>query len=364
MRKIVAVIIVVLIILVTGIFLIHGKRAETDVTKKHTKVGFVMLGNRDDKSYNQSHFQSMEKTKETLNLEVLYRESVPTDETCVTVMEELIKEGCEIVICNSYDYGKWIYQVAEKYPDIYFFHASGITQSKNLATYFGRMYQMRYLSGIVAGLQTQTNEIGYVASFDLSEVNRGINAFTLGVRSVNKDAVVHVEWSGTWTEDEAVEVATNKLLDNYNIDVIAMHSDSIRALEIAEERGIWSIGYNVDNSDNFPKTFLTAPIWQWENYYEPYIRKCLQGKFKGENYWEGTSTGVVGLAKITDNAKPEAKEKVEQMKQKMENEFFDVFNGPIMDSEGTLRIGEGENMSDEAMLNEFDWYVEGVIVHE
>lgn len=364
MKKIVVVIVAVLAILVIGIFLINGRKENTDVTQKHTKVGVLMIGTRDDKSYNQSHFQSMEKTKETLNLEVLYREAVPTDETSLEVMEELIAEGCEIIICTSYNYGEWIYQMAEKYPNIYFFHASGVTQSKNLATYFGRIYQMRYLSGIVAGLQTETNEIGYVAAFDLSEVNRGINAFTLGVRSVNPDAVVHVEWSGSWTEDEAVEVATNQLLEEHNIDVIAMHSDSIRALEIAEERGIWSIGYNVDNSDNFPNTFLTAPVWQWENYYEPYIRKCLQGKFKGENYWEGTSTGVVGLAEITENAKPEAKEKVKEMQQKMENEFFDVFNGPIVDTEGVLRIEDGENMSDEAMLNHFDWYVEGVIVHE
>lgn len=364
MKKIVSVIVAVLVTLVVGILLINSRKEDTDVTKKHTKVGFVMIGSRDDKSYNQSHYDSMETTAGKLNLDVLYRESVPTDETSKEVMEELIEEGCEIVICNSYDYGEWIYEMAEKYPEIYFFHASGITQNKNLATYFGRMYQMRYLSGIVAGLQTETNEIGYVAAFDISEVNRGINAFTLGVRSVNQDAVVHVEWSGSWTEDEAVEVATNKLFDNYNIDVIAMHTDSIRALEMAEERGIWSIGYNVDNSEEFPNTFLTAPVWQWENYYEPYILKCLQGKFRGENYWEGTSTGVVGLAEITENAKPEIKEAVAKTRDKLENGFFDVFYGPIVDSKGVVRIREGENMSDVTMLNNFDWYVEGVVIHE
>jgi len=364
MKKIVTVIVAILVTLVVGILLINSRKEDTDVTKKHTKVGFVMIGGRDDKSYNQSHYESMENAADTLNLDVLYRESVPTDETSRDVMEELIEEGCEIIICNSYDYGEWIYEMAEKYPEIYFFHASGIKQSKNLATFFGRMYQMRYLSGIVAGLQTETNEIGYVAAFDISEVNRGINAFTLGVRSVNKDAVVHVEWSGSWTEDEAVEIATNKLFDNYNIDVIAMHTDSIRALEMAEERGIWSIGYNVDNSEEFPNTFLTAPVWQWENYYEPYILKCLQGKFRGENYWEGTSTGVVGLAEITGNAKPGIEAVVEQSRKKMENGFFDVFYGPITDVKGLVRIQKGENMSDEAMLNNFDWYVEGVIIHE
>jgi len=364
MKKVISVIIIVLIIVVAGIFLINGKKENTDVTKEQTKVGFLMIGNRDDKSYNQSHYEAMEKTAESLNLNVIYHESAPTDERSKKVMEELIEEGCEIIICNSYDYGEWILEVAEENPDIYFFHASGIVQAKNLATYFGRMYQMRYLSGIVAGMQTETDEIGYVAAFPISEVNRGINAFTLGVRSVNPDAVVHVEWCDSWTDDDAAGAAAKKLYDNYDIDVITMHTDSVRVLEMAEEREIWSVGYNVDNSKNFPKTFLTAPVWQWENYYEPHILKCLQGKFRGDNYWEGASEGVVGLAELTGNTKAGALEAVNEAREKMEIGTFDVFYGPIVDSEGVLRIAEGENMSDDAMLNQFDWYVEGVIIHE
>jgi len=364
MKKIISIIVIVLIIVIVGIFLINGKKENTDVTKRQTKIGFLMIGNRDDKSYNQSHYEAMEKTAESLNLNVIYRESAPTDERSKKVMKELIEEDCEIIICNSYDYGEWILEVAEENPEVYFFHASGIIQAKNLATYFGRMYQMRYLSGIVAGMQTETGEIGYVAAFPISEVNRGINAFTLGVRSVNPDAVVHVEWCDSWTDDAAAGAAAKKLYDNYDIDVITMHTDSVRVLEMAEERGIWSVGYNVDNSENFPKTFLTAPVWQWENYYEPHILKCLQGKFRGDNYWEGASEGVVGLAELTSNTKVGALEAVNEAREKMENGTFDVFYGPIADREGVIRIAEGENMSDEAMLNQFDWYVEGVIVHE
>ena len=150
----------------------------------------------------------------------------------------------------------------------------------------------------------------------------------------------------------------------FDIDVVAMHTDSLRVLELAEERGIWSIGYNLDNSDNFPNTFLTAPVWQWENYYEPYILKCLQGKFKGNNYWEGANTGVVGLAPLTANVKAGADKLVEEKRELFENGMVDVFYGPIRDNEGNLRVAEGESMSDATMLNSFDWYVEGVVVHE
>lgn len=364
MKKIVSVIIVILAIVVAGILLISGKHENTDVTKEQTKVGFLMIGGRDDKSYNQSHYSAMEQTAESLNLNVLYRENVPTDETCLDVIEELIGEGCEIIICNSYDFGPWTIQAAEDNPEIFFFHATGVTQRKNLATFFGRIYQMRYLSGIVAGLQTETNQIGYVAAFPISEVNRGINAFALGVRAVNPDAEIFVEWCESWTDDSAARKAGETLCDNYDIDVIAMHTDSVAVLDLAEQRGIWSIGYNVDNSANYPNTFLTAPVWQWGNYYEPYILKCLQGKFKGENYWEGSNTGVVGLASFTENVKKGSEEKVRAAEKLLQSGIYDVFYGPITDNQGNLRIEEGENMSDDALLNAFDWYVEGVIIHE
>lgn len=364
MKKVVSVIVTILVIVVAGIFLISGKKENTDVTKEKTKVGMLLIGSCDDRSYNQSHYEGMEKTKETLNLSVIYKENVPTDVSAKLVMEELIAEGCEIIICDSYDYGKWVQQVAEENPEIYFFHASGVIYGKNLATYFGRIYQIRYLSGIVAGLQTETDEIGYVAAHSIAEVNRGINAFTLGVRSVNPDAVVYVEWCDSWTDDEAAGKAAEELLDKYKIDVITMHTDSNRVLELAEERGVWSIGYNVDNSDVYPDTFLTAPVWQWENYYQPYILKCLQGKFRGENYWEGASTGVVALAELTQQVKPGIAEAVAEARQAMEEGTFDVFYGSIRDNQGVVRIEDGENMSDEALLNDFDWYVEGVIIDE
>lgn len=364
MKRIISVIAFILAVVIVGIFMINGKREDTDVTKQKTKVGMLLIGMCDDRSYNQSHYEAMQETAEALNLDVIYKENAPTDETSVKVMEELIAEGCEIIICNSYDFGKWVQQVAADNPEIYFFHATGIVQSKNLATYFGRIYQIRYLSGIVAGLQTETDQIGYVAAFPISEVNRGINAFTLGVRSVNPDAVVHVQWCNSWIEDAAVEEAAEKLFSEVDIDVVAMHTDSVSVLEMAEEKGVWSIGYNIDNAQHYPNTFLTAPVWQWKNYYEPHLLKCLQGKFRGENYWEGASTGVVGLAPLTQNVKPGIAEYVEKAMNKMECGTFDVFYGPVVDNDGNLRIAEGENMSDELMLNQFDWYVEGVIIRE
>ena len=135
-------------------------------------------------------------------------------------------------------------------------------------------------------------------------------------------------------------------------------------LEIAEERGVMSIGYNYDNSRNYPETYLTAAVWDWDEFYTPIILKCLQGKFEGKHYWEGIDTGMVSLAPLTDKVNDETEAIVLQEMERISSGTYDVFYGPIYDNEGKLRVEEGECMTDNAMLNEFDWYVEGVINDE
>lgn len=364
MLRIRTVIGIILSVIIVGILFINEVEVDTEVTRRQTKVGFVMNGSTQDKSWGQSHYEGMEKAADSLNLVVDYRENVPTDERCIPVIEELIADGCRIILCNSYEFGEYEFQVAKEHSDVYFFHATGIESGRNFASYFGRAYQMRYLSGIVAGMQTETNKIGYVAAFPISEVNRGINAFTLGVRKVNPDAVVYVSWSNSWIDDESAAATTYQLLEEYDIDVLTMHSDSLMPLEIAEEEGIWSIGYNMDNSAFYEESFLTAPIWNWERFYEPYILECLQHKFHGKNYWSGIDSGVAGLAPLSKNVKPGIAKVVEEERELLESETFDVFYGPIIDRDGVLRVPEGENMSDDTMLNHFDWYVEGVELYE
>lgn len=362
MKKIGIIAIGIILVITAGIFFISRQQNDTDVTKMQTKVGVILNGSAHDNSWGQACYEGMEKCAQQLNLAVIYKENVEFGETCMTDMEKLISDGCEIIICNSFGYGEWELAVAQKHPEIYFFHAAGVQEQKNVATYFGRIYQMRYLSGIVAGLQTETNEIGYVAAFPISEVNRGINAFTLGVRAVNPDACVYVEWSNSWEGDAENKEAAEKLFAKHSIDVLAMHMDSLTPLALADEKGVWSIGYNMDNSKLYPDTFLTAPVWHWENFFEPRILECLQGKFRGNHYWEGIETGVVGLAPLTDNVKEGTADVVAQHRRKLESGTFDVFYGPIYDNDGTLRVASGETMSDETMLNRFDWYVEGVVL--
>lgn len=365
MKKIGIIVGIIFAFLIAGMLFIHAKAQSTDVTEVRTRVGVILNGSCRDKSWGQSHYGAIQLTAKKLNLGVNYRENVPEDEQCMPVIEELISEGCEIIICNSFSYGEYELRVAKKHPEVFFLHATGTGVAKNFCSYFGRIYQMRYLSGVVAGLQTESDEIGYVAAFPISEVNRGINAFTLGAQSVNPEAVVHVVWTYDWNSDEQTEESANWLLDEYpQIDIVAMHTDSSKVLDVAKERGIWSIGYNMDRAEAYPKNFLTAPIWHWELFYEARILECLQGKFEGKYYWEDAASGIVALAPLTKNVKPGIAEVVDEEKKRLEDGSYDVFYGPIYDNAGILRVQEGENMSDDALLNHFDWYVKGVEVHE
>lgn len=363
MKKIVIVAGIIIAAIIIGIFVINIYEADTEVTKETTKVGVILNGSIDDRSWSQSHYEGLEKTAKDLNLSVIYKENV-IPENIPGIIEEFAKENCDVIIANSFEFGEYINAAAKEYPDIFFLHATGVGEDKNLSTYFGRMYQIRYLSGIVAGLQTKTDKIGYIAAFPIPEVNRGINAFTLGVRSVNSKAEVYVSWTNSWNDDAVTADATCLLLDSHDVDVLAMHTDSLMPLEIAEERDVMSIGYNLDNSQYYPETYLTAAVWDWESFYTPVILKCLQGKFVGHHYWEGIDTGMVSLAPLSNKTDDKAQEIITKEMQRISSGTYDVFYGPIYDNEGKLRVEEGECMTDNAMLNEFNWYVEGVVNDE
>lgn len=360
MKKVMITILIIIAIGVIGMLLIRVKEPDTDITNKATKVGCILNGKIDDGSWSESHYKSMEITAKELNLDMVYHEDTPEGEECIEVIESMVADGCKIIIANSFGFGSYMEEMSNKYPEIYFLHAAGGYYSENFCSYFGRIYQMRYLCGIVAGCQTKTNKIGYVAAFDIPEVVRGIDAFTLGVRTVNPEATVYVDYCNSWISDELAEESLYKILDKQDIDIITVHTDSLRCYEIAEESNIGIIGYNLDNVSRYPDNFLTAAVWNWDVFYTDRIKEILQNKFKGKHYWNGIETNMIDIAPLTDNVEASADEYLQEAKQKLRDGYFDVFMGPIYDNEGTLRVKENENLSDQVLLEELNWYVEGV----
>ena len=347
--------------MIIGVLFMFNPEDKSEEAGKKVRIAMIMTGLRNDRSWNESHFDALQKAERDLNLEIAYYENVPADSTARTIMEQAIKNGANIIITNSFGFGDVELMVARNYPETKFFHATGLQSATNFSSFFGRIYQLRYLSGIIAGMKTKTNEIGYVAAYNISEVNRGINAFALGVRKVNPKAKVYVSWTRSWTDESLAADATRALFQKHHIDVLATHVDALTPFEVANEKGAWIIGYNKDNSERFPKRYLTAIIWHWDRFYIPKIREVLQEKFEGRNYWLGLESGIMDFSKMTEHVDDSIRAAVEEEKNRLIHGKFDVFYGPIVDNHGVVRVGEGESMTDDAMLNRFDWFVKGVV---
>ncbi|HKK33520.1 MAG TPA: BMP family ABC transporter substrate-binding protein, partial [Desulfomicrobiaceae bacterium] len=229
----------------------------------------------------------------------------------------------------------------------------------NMANYFGRMYQARYLSGIVAGEMTTSNVLGYVAAFPIPEVIRGINAFTLGARSVNPDVQVRVVWTKTWYDPATEKEAAKSLLD-VGCDVIAQHQDSPGPQEAAQEKGVYSIGYNSDMSPFAPKSHLTAPVWNWGPFYTEMVEQVRNGTWKSDSYWIGIDKDIVGLAPFGPMVPEEVRKDVQAGKAALKDGSLKVFAGPVKDQTGTVRIADGKVAADKDLLG-MTWFVQGVI---
>jgi len=324
-----------------------------------TKVAFIYVGPVGDAGWTYAHDQARKYLEEQVsNLEVTILESVPEGADSERVIEDLVQKGNKIIFATSFGYMDSVQKVAAKYPDVVFLHCSGYKTADNAGTYFGRIYQPRYLSGIVAGKTTESNIIGYVAAFPIPEVVRGINAFTLGVRSVNPEATVKVVWTNTWFDPPAEKEAGKSLLEQ-GADVIAQHQDTPGPMQAAEDAGKFGIGYNSDMRQYAPKAVLTGPVWNWGPYYVKTVQAVLDGTWKSDQYWGSMADGIVDLGPYGDMVSEEIKAAVDVKKQEILGGTWDVFTGPIKDNTGKERVAAGEKMSDQDMLS-LDWFVEGV----
>ena len=268
------------------------------------------------------------------------------------------RKGYDMIFATSFGYMDPMFEVAEEFPDVIFEHCSGYKTLDNMANYFGRIEQPRYLSGLVAGSMTKTNSIGYVAAFPIPEVIRGIDAFTLGVRKANPEATVTVVWTNTWYDPVKEREAAVALLDA-GVDIIAQHQDTTEPQKAAQERGALSIGYDSDMRAFVGDTVLTSPMWNWETYYIDTIRDAMDGKWESHSYWGGMADGVVKLADLSPKVPQDVVDLVNTTQEALIKEDT-VFCGPIAAQDGSVLVAEGACMDDATQLGLMT-FVDGVI---
>lgn len=323
------------------------------------KVGFVYSSAHNDEGYSQAHDIGRQAV-EAMGIETAYVENVAeTNEACESAIRNLIDQGCNVIYTNSFGFMEATANCAAEFPEVKFGHCSGYTTAENMNTYFGKIYQARYLSGIVAGMKTQVNRIGYVAAMPIPEVIRGINAFTLGVRSVNPEATVEVIWTNTWY-DPAVEKQAALEIINTGVDVVAQHQNTTAPQIAAQERGVYAVGYNMSSPDAAPDAYLTAPIFNWDKFYTADVQRVIDGTWTGTKIWDGLETGLVDLDTLTANAPEGAQEAVDTAKEQIISGELHPFAGPLTNQAGEVVVPEGTTMTDDEIWN-MNWFVEGVV---
>lgn len=342
------------------------------IPKDEIKVGVLHLSDPAEGSgYTYTHDLGIQGMQQNLNLsddQIVRKINISDTDADATraAIQECIDEGCIIIFTTSWGYMETTAEMAEEYPDIYFSHGTGyMSNGKNFNNYFGRIYQARYLSGIVAGMNTKSDKIGYVAAMDStnSEVTGGIDAFAMGIYSVNQNAKVYVKVTNSWFDPDGEKAAAETLL-NMGCDVIAQHCDTEYPQTLAQEKGVYSIGYNSDMSKNAPEACLCSVIWNWSAYYTSAVQSVIDGTWDGSNYYGGMNENLVGLTSLADFCADGTAEKVEEAKAAILSGENGVFDGVIETNTGETVGKEGKTLDDATITGGIDWYFKTVEVVE
>lgn len=348
----------------------ESSSSSSGISKDKIKVGVIHLSDPAEGSgYTYTHDLGIQGMQQNLGLsdsQIIRKNNVSDsdEEATEKAIQECVDEGCNIIFTTSWGYMKATAKMAEKYPDVYFSHGTGyMSNGKNFNNYFGRIYQARYLSGIVAGMNTKTNKIGYVAAMgsDNSEVTGGIDAFALGIYSVNPDARVYVKVTNSWYDPEGEKAAAQKLLD-MDCDVIAQHCDTVDPQVLAQKKGVYSIGYNSDMSKEAPKACLCSVIWNWSAYYTAAVQSIIDGTWDGSNYYGGMNENLVGITPVADFAAKGTQEKVDEAKKQILSGENGVFDGVIETNTGDTVGTEGKTLDDATITGKINWYFKTVTV--
>jgi simple sugar transport system substrate-binding protein len=323
------------------------------------KIGFVYVSPIGDAGWTFQHDIGRKEMEKALGGKVAtkYVESVPEGADAERVIRELAQSGHNLIFTTSFGYMNPTLKVAQAFPKANFNHATGYKTAKNVGTYNARFYEGRYLAGIVAGRMSKSNVAGYVAAFPIPEVVQGINAFTLGLRSVNPRAQVKVIWTQAWHDPARERDAALSLL-NQDADVLTHHTNSTATAIAAQERQRWVVAYNSDMRSVAPQAQLTAVTHHWGDYYVRVARSVIAGQWKPSGLWGGLREDMVRLAEWGPAVSPALRERVRQQHAQIVAGHQHPFGGRLVDSEGTVRQAGG-TMADETLAR-IDWFVQGV----
>ena len=332
------------------------------------KVGFVYLTTPGDHGWTYAHEGARQDVEKHFGnkVETTFVENVPEGPDSARVIRELAKQGNDIIFTTSFGYMDHTIKVAKEFPNVKFEHITGYKRSPNVATGNIRFYEGRYVQGVVAGLMTKSNKIGYLASFPIPEVIQGINAFGIGLRSVNPKAEVSVIWVNSWY-DPVKEADAAKVHIAEGADILAQHTDSPAMLQTAQKAGVHGFGQSSDMKAFAPKAQLFSSVNNWGPYYISKIQQMMDGKWStgdGPDHWAGNTW--VGMAddylvlSPFENMPSDVAAAAAKAAADIKSGKNKIFTGPIKDNSGKIRVPAGKTLNDGELFQTLDYYVDGI----
>lgn len=336
--------------------------ATTAMAEDKTKVGFVYVGPIGDGGWTYHHNKGRLAIEEALGdaVETVFVESVAEGPDSERVMTQMALNGADLIFTTSFGYMDATNNVAAKFPDVKFEHATGYKRlHPNVSTYSARFYEGRAIQGHIAGNMTESNIIGYIASYPIPEVIRGINSAYIHASRVNPDVEFKVVWAYTWF-DPAKEADAAKVLIEQGADVILQHTDSTAPQSAAQEAGnVVTFGQAADMAQYAPFPRVSSIIDDWAPYYIERTKAVIDGTWESTDTWDGIGAGMVVIGEISDAVPADVKAEALAMKASLADGSYHAFTGPINKQDGSVWLAEGET-ADDGTLAGMNFYVEGV----
>jgi simple sugar transport system substrate-binding protein len=326
-----------------------------------TKVGFVYVGPVGDGGWTYEHNEGRLAVEEHFGdqVETVFVESVPEGPDSERVMTQMALEGADLIFTTSFGYMDPTINVASKFPDVKFEHATGYKTADNVSVYSARFYEGRAVQGLIAGNLTESNIIGYIGSYPIPEVIRGINSAYIQAKKVNPDVEFKIVWAYTWF-DPAKEADAAKVLIEQGADVILQHTDSTAPQAAAQEAGnVYTFGQASDMIEYAPMPRVSSIIDNWAPYYIKRTQAVIDGTWETANTWDGIGAGMVGIGEITDAVPADVKEAALALKDAIASGEVHPFTGPLNKQDGSAWLAEGET-ADDGTLAGMNFYVEGI----
>jgi len=335
--------------------------ATTVTAQDKTKVGFIYVGPIGDGGWTYEHDKARLAVEDHFGdrVETVYRESVPEGADAERAITEMVLQGADLIFTTSFGFMEPTLAVAKKFPDVKFEHATGYKTLPNVSTYSARFYEGRAVQGHIAGEMTESNVIGYIASYPIPEVIRGINAAYIHAARVNPDVAFKVIWAYTWFDPPKEADAAQALIEQ-GADVILQHTDSTAPQSAAEKAGdVITFGQASDMAEYAPFPRVSSIIDNWAPYYIARTQAVIDGTWESQQVWHGIDEGMVEIGEITDAVPGDVRAAALALKEAMAAGEYHPFTGPLNRQDGSAWLAEGEVAEDDTLLG-MDFYVEGM----